>query len=35
MWPQVLATSVGYGVFLLSMTLAFFARRVWLRRAAG
>lgn len=35
MWPQVLATSVGYGVFLLSMTLAFFARWAWLRRMAG
>jgi hypothetical protein len=35
MWPQVLATSVGYGVFLLGMTVAFFARRAWLRRAAG
>lgn len=32
MWPQVLATSVGYGVWLAAMTLAFFVRRAWLRR---
>ncbi|GAA4786005.1 hypothetical protein [Lysobacter hankyongensis] len=32
MWPQVLATSVGYGVWLAMMTLAFFVRRAWLRR---
>lgn len=32
MWPQVLATSVGYGVFLAVLTLAFVARRFWLRR---
>lgn len=32
MWPQVLATSVGYGVFLAMMTTAFFVRRAWLRR---
>lgn len=31
MWPQVLATSVGYGVFLLMLTLAFVARWAWLR----
>jgi len=35
MWPQVLATSVGYGVFLAVMTLAFFVRRYWLRRRAA
>jgi hypothetical protein len=34
MWPQVLATSVGYGVFLAIMTTAFFVRRAWLRRRA-
>lgn len=32
MWPHVLATSVGYGVFLAVLTLAFFVRRAWLRR---
>lgn len=32
MWPQVLATSVGYGVFLAVLTAAFFMRRAWLRR---
>jgi peptidoglycan biosynthesis protein MviN/MurJ (putative lipid II flippase) len=32
MWPQVLATSLGYGVFLAAMTTAFFVRRAWLRR---
>jgi hypothetical protein len=32
MWPQVLATSVGYGVFLAIMTAAFLVRRAWLRR---
>lgn len=31
MWPQVLATSVGYGVFLLVLTVAFIVRRTWLR----
>jgi hypothetical protein len=31
MWPQVLATALGYGVFLGAMTLAFFIRRGWLR----
>ena len=30
MWPQVLATSLGYGVFLAAMTTAFFVRRAWL-----
>ncbi len=34
MWPQVLATALGYGVFLAAMTLAFFVRRAWLRRRA-
>jgi len=32
MWPQVLATSVGYGVFLLVLVVAIFVRRAWLRR---
>jgi len=31
MWPQILATSLGYGVFLGMLTLAFFVRRRWLR----
>ena len=34
MWPQILATSLGYGVFLAAMTSAFFVRRAWLRRRA-
>ena len=32
MWKQVLATAVGYGVFLGVLAAAFFARRAWLRR---
>ena len=32
MWPQVLATSVGYGVFLAVMLVAIYVRRAWLRR---
>jgi len=32
MWPQILATALGYGVWLGVMTLAFFVRRGWLRR---
>lgn len=32
-WPQVLAASLGYGVWLAVMTLAFFVRRGWLRKA--
>ena len=32
MWPQVLATSVGYGVFLLVLVVAIYIRRSWLRR---
>jgi hypothetical protein len=35
MWPQILATSVGYGVFLLVLTIAVFVRRAWLRRRAS
>ncbi|MEZ0470855.1 hypothetical protein [Luteimonas salinilitoris] len=30
MWRQVLATAIGYGVFLAVMTVAFFLRRRWL-----
>ena len=30
MWPQILATSVSYGVFLAVMTAAWFARRQWI-----
>jgi hypothetical protein len=32
MWPQILATSAGYGVFLLVLVIAIFVRRAWLRR---
>lgn len=32
MWRQVLATAVGYGVFLGVLTAAFFVRRRWLQR---
>ena len=32
MWPQILATSVGYGVFLAVLVVAIFVRRAWLRR---
>jgi len=31
MWPQVLATSLGYGVWLAAMGLAWWLRRRWLR----
>jgi hypothetical protein len=31
MWPQVLATSAGYGVFLAVMLVAIYVRRAWLR----
>ncbi|GAB3343942.1 hypothetical protein [Marilutibacter aestuarii] len=34
MWAQVLATALGYGIFLAVMTVAFFVRRAWLRRLA-
>jgi len=34
MWPQVLATSVGYGVFLAVLVIAIYVRRAWLRRRA-
>ena len=33
MWPQILATSVGYGVFLAVLVIAIVVRRHWLRRA--
>lgn len=32
MWPQVLATSVGYAVYLTAMSAAWLWRRQWLRR---
>ena len=32
MWPQILATSLGYGVFLVVLVTAIFVRRRWLRR---
>ena len=35
MWKQVLATAVGYGVFLAAMTVAFLLRRRWLRTLQG
>jgi hypothetical protein len=35
LWPQILATSVGYGVFLLVLTVAVFVRRAWLRRRSA
>ncbi|GHA86093.1 hypothetical protein [Cognatilysobacter bugurensis] len=33
MWRQVLATAVGYGVFLGTLVAAFFIRRRWLLRS--
>ena len=33
MWPQILATSVGYGVFLAVLTAAFYLRRRMLATA--
>ncbi|MFC3551412.1 hypothetical protein ACFOLC_10365 [Lysobacter cavernae] len=35
MWQQILATALGYGVFLAVLTLAFFVRRYWLRGRAA
>lgn len=35
MWRQVLATAVGYGVFLGVLAVAFFVRRRWLSRLAA
>ncbi|MFC3813395.1 hypothetical protein [Lysobacter sp. GCM10012299] len=32
MWQQILATALGYGVFLAVLTAAFVVRRLWLRR---
>lgn len=34
-WRQVVATATGYGVFLGTMTLAWFLRRRWLRRLSA
>ncbi|MCY7355196.1 MAG: hypothetical protein LH470_09010 [Lysobacter sp.] len=31
MWQQILATALGYGVFLAMLTAAFFIRARWLR----
>lgn len=31
LWPQILATSVGYGVFLAVLAVAFFMRRKMFR----
>ena len=33
LWPQILATSVGYGVFLAVLAAAFFLRRQLFARA--
>jgi hypothetical protein len=33
LWPQILATSVGYGVFLAVLTVAWYLRRRMLARA--
>ena len=35
LWPQILATSVGYGVFLAVLTAAFFLRRRLLAQVQG
>ncbi|MGO4222776.1 hypothetical protein AB4Y64_13105 [Lysobacter sp. TAF61] len=32
MWQQILATALGYGVFLAVLTVAFVVRNVWFRR---
>lgn len=32
LWPQILATSVGYGAYLAVMGAAFFFRRAWFKR---
>lgn len=34
-WPQILAVAVGYGVFLATLTAAFFLRRRWLLLRSG
>lgn len=31
MWQQILATALGYGVFLAALTTAFVVRHAWLR----
>lgn len=33
LWPQILATALGYGVFLAVLGAAFWIRWAWLRRA--
>ena len=35
MWKQVLATALGYGVFLAVLTVAFVVRMRWLRSRRG
>ena len=35
MWKQVLATALGYAVYLAAMTAAYLLRRRWLRRRDG
>lgn len=35
LWPQILATSVAYGAFLLVLAFAFLVRRAWLRRGGS
>jgi len=32
LWPQILATSLGYGVFLAMLAFACLVRALWLRR---
>lgn len=33
LWPQILATALGYGVFLAALGLAFAVRHAWLKRS--
>lgn len=35
MWKQILATALGYAVYLVAMTVAFVVRWAWLRRTPG
>lgn len=35
MWRHILATALGYGVFLASLATAFLLRRRWLRERGG
>lgn len=35
MWKQILATALGYAVYLGAMTVAFVSRWLWLRRPAA